>query len=176
MKGKATRFILFFSAIILCHLVMTKLAVAADLKFAYVDIGKVFDDYEKTKQFDQQLQEEGKAKQGKRDALVLEVRRLRDEQSLLADAKKKESQGTIEAKLKELEDFDAGTQKELGERRNTIMKEIFADIDDVIKRYGERKGYDIIFNERALLHKNANLDQTGEVLKELNNEYSKKKK
>lgn len=149
---------------------------AADLKFAYVDIGKVFDDYEKTKKFDQQLQEEGKKKQEKRDALVYEVRRLRDEQALLSEDKRKSSQGSIEAKMRELEEFDGQAQKELNDRRNTVMKEIFTDIDDLVKRFGERKGYDLIFNERALLHKSANLDETQAILKELNDEYKKKNK
>lgn len=154
----------------------SQIARAEELKFAYVDINKIFDEYEKTKKFDQELQNEGKGKQEKRDALVYEVRRLRDEQALLSEEKKKDAQAGIEAKLKELDEFDQRAQQDLGERRNVIMKEIFTDIDDLIKRFGERKGFDVIFNERALLHKNQKHDQTNEVLKELNEEYKKKKK
>ncbi len=156
-------------------LAFTSSTAFADLKFAYVDVAKVFDEYDKTKLFDKQLQEEGKKKQEQRDGLIYEVRKLRDEQALLAEDKKREAQGKIEAKLKELEDFDGQVQRELGERRNTVMKEIFADIDDLMKRIGQRKGYDLIFNERALLHKSPSLDLTNEVLTELNNEYRKKK-
>ncbi len=176
MNTKIKQVVRFFSFVFLGCLLTAKAAFAADLKFAYVDIGKVFDEYKKTKKFDQELQDEGKKKQEKRDAIVNEARRLRDEQALLSEDKKKEKQAAIETKLKELEEFDSQAQKELGEKRNKVMKEIFADIDDLIKRYGERKGYDLIFNERALLHKNQNLDQTSEVLKELNNEYDKKQK
>lgn len=152
------------------------MALASDSKIAFVDIGKVFDEYEKTKKFDQQLQQEGKDKQEKRDAIVYEVRRLREEQALLTEEKKKQTQATIETKLKELEEFDQKAQGELGEKRNSIMKEIFSDIDDVVKRFGERKGYDMVFNERALLYKKPGFDQTEDVLRELNGEYQKKKK
>ncbi len=151
------------------------LALAAESKFAYVDVEKIFDSYEKTKKFDQDLQEEGKGKQQKRDAVVAEVRKLKDEQALLSEDKKKEKQGQIEAKLKELDAFDEGARKELGEKRNTIMKEIFGDIDKVLRDYGQRKGFDFIFNERALLYKSTKYDQTADVLKELNDSYKKKK-
>lgn len=151
-------------------------AWAAEQKMAYVDVGKIFDEYEKTKKFDQELQAEGKKKQESRDKIVYEVRRMRDEQALLAEDKKKDIQSSIESKLKELDAFDTEAQKELDGKRNTIMKEIFADIDDFMKRYGEREGYDLIFNERALLHKNPKYDKTEPVLKELNDEYKKKKK
>ena len=161
-----------FLTVIFC----AKFAYAADLKIAYVDIGKVFDEYEKTKKYDQELQEAGKGKQEKRDAIVYEVRRLRDEQALLSEDKKKETQGAIESKLKELEDFDGQAQKELSEKRNGVMKEVFTDIEDVVKRFGERKGYDLIFNERALLFKSVKYDVTNDILNELNKEYAKKKK
>ncbi|PIQ87376.1 MAG: hypothetical protein COV74_01030 [Candidatus Omnitrophica bacterium CG11_big_fil_rev_8_21_14_0_20_45_26] len=151
-------------------------AWAAELKIAYVNIGQVFDDYEKTKKFDQELQDIGKKKQEARDAIVYEIRRLRDEQALLAQDKKADVQGKIEAKLKELEEFDQGAQQELSDKRNTIMQEILSDIDALLKQYGERKGYDFIFNERAMVYKTDKYDHTKEVLNELNNEYKKKKK
>src|SRR3990167_1919494 len=75
-------------------------------RFATVDIGKIFDEYEKTKKFDQEFQTEGRLKQEERDAIVHEVRRLRDEQALLSEDARTEKQSAIEGKLKELEKFD----------------------------------------------------------------------
>ncbi len=148
-------------------------AFAAEPKYGFVDIGKVFDDYEKTKKFDQDLQEEGKKKQQERDAMVLEVRKLREEQAILSEEKKKDSEASIEKKLKELDEFDRNVRKELGEKREKVVKEIFQDIDQKLKLFGDRKGYDYIFNDRALVYRNAKYDQTAEVLKELNNDYKK---
>ena len=155
--------------------VSNKPLLAQDQKVAYVDIGKVFDEYEKTKSFDKDLQEEGKTKQKERDDKVLAVRRLKDEQAILSEDKKKDAEAGIEKKLKELDEFDQDVRKGLNEKRDKIVKDIFQDIDGLLKQYGERKGYDYIFNDRALLYRNPKYDKTEEVLKELNDSYKKKK-
>ena len=72
---------------------MMSAAWAAGNNFATVDIGKVFDEYEKTKAFDEKFQTEGRLKQEERDAIIHEVRRLRDEQALLSKEKRGEKQG-----------------------------------------------------------------------------------
>ena len=152
------------------------LCFAAGKGFATVDIGKIFDEYEKTKKYDGQFQTEGKAKQEERDAIVHEIRRLRDEQALLAEDARREKQDAIDNKMKELEQFDEGVRKTLGEKRNTAVREVFQDIENVMTQYGERKGYDFIFNDRALLYRNKSFDVTEDILKELNERYKKEKK
>ncbi len=154
---------------------LAKAGFSAEQKIAYIDIGKVFDEYEKTKKFDQELQEEGKIKQKERDEKVLAIRKLKDEQAILSDEKKKEADVNIEKKLRELEEFDQSIGRELNARRDKVVKEIFQDIDGLLKQYGERKGYDFIYNDRALVYRNPKYDKTDEVLKELNESYKKKK-
>ncbi|MBI3999629.1 MAG: OmpH family outer membrane protein [Candidatus Omnitrophica bacterium] len=151
-------------------------AAAVKEKFATVDIGKTFDEYEKTKKYDQEFQTEGRLKQEERDAIVHEIRRLRDEQALLSENARQEKQAAIDAKMKELEGFDNEVRKTLGEKRNKAVREVFQDIENVMTQYGERKGYDIIFNDRALLYKNKQFDVTTDILTELNNNYKKGKK
>lgn len=154
---------------------LSHVSFAADQKVAYIDIGKVFDEYEKTKKFDNDLQEQGKVKQKERDEKVLAIRKLKDEQAILSDEKKKEAEVNIERKLKELDEFDQNARGELNEKRDKVVKEIFQDIDGLLQQYGERKGYDFIYNDRALVYRNPKYDQTNEVLKELNESYKKKK-
>ena len=170
------KLMLVVMVVFLANTRMLSVALAAETKFAFIDVEKIFDEYDKTKKFDKDLQEEGKGKQQKRDAVVSEIGKLKDEQALLSDDKKKEKQTSIESKLKELDAFDDAARKELGEKRNNIMKEILGDIDKLLRQYGERKGFDFIFNERALLYKNSKYDQTNDVLKELNDTYRKQKK
>ena len=174
--GKVFRKHLVFSGLILGVFMIfaSRVAFAAE-KIATVDIGKIFDEYEKTKKYDQQFQTEGKSKQEERDAIVHEVRRLREETSLLSEEAKQGKQDSIETKLKELDTFDGDTRKTLGEKRNQAVREVFQDIETVIAQYGERKGYDVIFNDRALLYKNKQYDVTADVLRELNDSYRKKK-
>lgn len=145
-------------------------------KWAIVNIGQVFDEYDKTKQFDQEFQLQGRNKQEERDALVHEIRKLRDEQALLAESAHGEKQKAVEAKMKELETFDEETRKALADRRNEAVKLVFQDIENTVKQYGERKGYDFIFSDRAVLYHQKAFDVTQDVLTELNQKYRKEKK
>ena len=145
-------------------------------KTAYVDVAKVFDGYQKTKDNDAKLQAAGKKKEEERDAIVHEIRRLKDEQALLAEDARDKKQEAIDAKVRELQEFDAAARRELGQERNQTVREIFKDIDDIVQRYGERKGYDFIFNDRVLLYRSARFDVSKEILDEINRNYQKQKK
>lgn len=171
------KFISFFAALILAGgFSGVTYAAGEGVKYATVDIAKVFDEYQKTKDNDQNLQRAAKKKEEERDALVHEVRQIKDELVLLtADAKNKK-QEALEIKLRELQEFDRSAKRELGAQRNEVVREIFKEIDDTIQRYGERKGLDLVFNERALLFRSAQYDVTTDILAEINKEYAKKKK
>ncbi len=145
-------------------------------KAGYVDVAKVFDGYQKTKDNEAKLQTAGKKKEEERDALVHEVRRLKDEQALLAENAREKKQEAIDVKIRELQQFDAQAQQELGNQRNEKVREIFKDIDEVVQRYGERKGFDIIFNDRVLLYRSPRFDLSADILDELNRSYQANKK
>jgi Skp family chaperone for outer membrane proteins len=150
-------------------------ARAEEVKYAYVDVANVFDNYQKTKDNDRTLQDSGKKKEEERDALVHEIRQMKDELTLMAEDAKAKKQETLSAKMKELQDFDRDARQALGEQRNKVVREIFKDIDDTVQRIGERKAVDMVFNERALLYHNPKHDMTKEVIDELNKGYGKKK-
>lgn len=167
MKKIAVIFILF-------AFVLSPAAGAAESKLGYVDVATVFDNYQKTKDQDLILKEKGEKKEVKRNELINALRRLEDEMVLLArDAQAKKQEELIEKK-RQLEDFDRGVQRELGESRNKIVREIFEDIDQVITSYGKKNGYDFIFSEKVLLFQNKRNDLTPEISKELAKTYKKK--
>lgn len=143
-------------------------------QFAYVDVAVLFDEYEKTKENDSNLKQLGESKEQEREKIVKDIRSLKDELVLLTDEAKAEKQDALDGKIRELQDYDTAAKRELAEKRNKLVREIFKDIDDAVQRYGERKGLDMIFNERALLYHNNKHDVTQEVLKELNSGYKKK--
>ena len=144
-------------------------------KYGFVDVSKVFDDYQKTKENDRVLQEAGKKKEEERDGFVRDIRQMKDELALLADDAKAKKQDALSRKIQELQDFDRDTRQALGEQRNTVVKEIFKDIDDTVQALGQKKGLDFVFNDRALLYHNPKYDLTREVTDELNKNYSPKK-
>ena len=143
-------------------------ASAAEANYGYVDVARVFDEYEKTKENDQQLQEEGLEKEKERERKLQEIRALKDELMLLSDDAKTKKQEALDEKVRMLQDFDRDAKRELAAKRNKLIREIFQDIDEVIKRFGERKGFDYIFNERALVYSDSKYDMTDEIIKELN--------
>jgi Skp family chaperone for outer membrane proteins len=152
-----------------------QVALAAGEKYAFVDVAKVVEEYQKTKDNDTSFQTLGKQKEEERQTLVKDVKQLKDELALLADDAKAKKQEAIDEKVRALQDFDQVTQRDMTQQRNKILKEIFQDIDETVQRYGERKSVDFIFNERVLVYHNPKFDVTQDVLTELNQNYAKKK-
>lgn len=150
------------------------LALAAGDKIGYVDVAKVFDEYGKTKDSDKMLEDKGSKKQTERDKMVEEVRKLKDELELLSDKGKEEKQIQIDEKIKKLQDFDRQTRDDLRRERDTAAREIFKEIEKVIQGIGEKEGYNIIINERALVYATKDANLTDKVLEALNKQYTKK--
>jgi Skp family chaperone for outer membrane proteins len=146
-------------------------AYAAE-KYAFINVGEVFDGYQKTKDNDEVLQEVGASKESERGAIVGDIQKMKDELELMSDDAKKEKQETISARVRDLQDFDLQTRRELNEKRRTVIQEIFSDIDDVVRKYGKKKGMDFILNDKALLYQKKNLDVSEDILNELNKGYS----
>jgi outer membrane protein len=172
---KLVSFALFLGLITGLGLLGPTQAQAAGEKIGYVDLAKVFDDYIKTKTFDKALEAKGAAKQGERDKLVNEVKKIREESELLGAKAKEEKQAVIDDKLKALQDFDRVTRDELRKERDTMVRDILKEIEAVIQDFGKSQGYSFIFNDRVLVYKSESADLTSQVTKVLNDSYSKKK-
>jgi outer membrane protein len=149
-------------------------ALATDsLKIGYVDLSKAFDEYEKTKDSDRELEKKGDKKQSERDKTVAEIKRLKEGFELLSEQGKEDRQQLIDEKIRELQDFDREVRAELRRERDTMAREILKEIDKVIREYAEEKGYHLILNDRILLYGDPEFDITDEILKTLNSEYLK---
>ena len=151
-----------------------KKAEAAD-KIGYVDLGRVFDEYEMTKSLDKQLESKGSVKQADRDKMVAEIKKMRDEAELLSAKAKDDKQGVIDEKLKVLQEFDRTTRDALRKERDDMVKDILKQIEVVVQDFGKSQGYGYIFNDRVLVYKGEGNDLTAQVIKVLNDNYAKKK-
>jgi outer membrane protein len=150
-------------------------AFAADAgKIGYVDLARVFDEYQKTKTFDKSLETKGSSKQQERDRLVNEVKKLRDEAELLGAKAKDDKQVQIDEKIKTLQDFDRTTRDALRKERDGMVRDILKEIETVIQDFGKQQGYSFIFNDRVLVFKNETSDLTPQIIKVLNDSYAKK--
>lgn len=148
-------------------------AFAAELKVAYVDVGEVFDNYQKTKDQDLVLKTAGEAKEKERNDMMAKIRSMEDELALLAaDARASKQEQLIEKK-RQLEDFDRNVRQQLAEQRDKVVREIFQEIDVIVQDFSAKGGYDMIFNKRVLLAQKKNFDITTQVSAELAKKYKK---
>jgi len=148
-------------------------AFAAEMKFAYVDVGEVFDNYQKTKDQDLVLKTAGEAKEKERNDMTAKIRSMEDELALLAaDARAAKQEQLIEKK-RQLEDFDRNVRQQLAEQRDKVVREIFQEIDVIVQDLSVKGGYDMVFNKRVLLAQKKSFDITAQVSAELAKKYKK---
>jgi outer membrane protein len=144
------------------------LVSAEELKIGYINLGKTFDEYEKTQQYDKSLEKKGDKKKNERQKLVDEIRELKDEMILLNEKAKKGKQALLDEKIKKLQEFDEEARGELRENRDEMVRDVLREIDKVIQKYGKNSGYTVILNDRVLLYGSEAIDITQDIIDILN--------
>ncbi len=139
-----------------------------DVKIGYINLGKTFDEYEKTQQYEKSLGDKGDKKEKDREKLVADIKKLKDEMILLSDKGKTEKQEAVDEKMAELQDFDKETRDELRSERDNMVRDILSEIDKVIRDFGEKNGFTVILNDRILVYGNEALDITQDIIGILN--------
>lgn len=162
-------------ALVLAAGLLAAPAFAAGEKIGYVDLARIFDEYQKTKDFDKTLESKGQSKQAERDKMVNEIKKLRDEAELLSAKAKDDKQAVIDERIKTLQEFDRATRDDLRKQRDVMVRDILKEIETVIQEFGKAQGYSFIFNDRVLVFKSEGSDLTAQVIKSLNDGYAKKK-
>jgi outer membrane protein len=141
---------------------------AKDLKMAYVDIDRIFEEYNKTKEEYKNLDGKLKAKEAERKKMVDEIRRMKDELELLSDKGKEEKQSSIDEKINALSEFDRKAKNDFQKERMTAIKDISGEIEKAIQDYGKDNGYDFLFSSRSMVYGKDEYDITNEIIKVLN--------
>jgi Skp family chaperone for outer membrane proteins len=149
------------------------MAAASDLKIAYVDLSKVFDSYQKTKEFDAILQKEGEAFQKDRDGMVQKIRDAQSKLDLMKDEEKVKMQADIEKQKNDVVAFDKEKRAQLAKRRDEKVREILKEIQTIVNGIAKRDGYTFVLNDRVLIYGAPELNVTEEVMKTLNDSYKK---
>lgn len=141
-------------------------SLAAD-KLAYVDLGKIFSEYQKTKDYDKILASKEEAYNADREKKLAEIKQLQDKLSLLSDKEKEAKRAELENKTKELQEFDRQKTMDLRKEQDEKMREILKDIDDAIREVASKEGYSFVFNDRFLVYQAKELDITNKVVEVL---------
>ncbi len=162
----------FLLGLTLGILIYTNGAFAAE-KFAYVDLGRIFSEYAKTKDYDKVLADKEQVYNNERTKKINEVKQFQDKINLLSDKEKESKKGDLESKIKTLQEFDRQQQTDLRKEQSDRMKELLKDIENAVKQYAEKEGYTLVFNDRVLVYQVKNLDITDKVVDILSKSYKK---
>ena len=154
-------------------LMATGISLAGDLKIAYVDLGKVFDGYQKTKEFDAVLQSEGQAFQKERDAMVQKIQDAQSKLALMKDTQKATMQADIDKQKNDVVAYDKEKRTELAKRRDDKVREILIEIQGIASALAKKAGYTYVLNDRVMIYAEPQFNITDEVLKALNDSYKK---
>lgn len=146
-----------------------------DLKIGYVDIIEVFNDYQKTKDYEGVLDVEKKEIEKVLNKKREEIERLNNKMSLLKEKEKEAHQEKIREQIKEYQEIRR--QAEVDMRKMVIeqMTEIKKDMDKVIEDYSKKKKFNLVFDKNSVLFGDKAMDITKDILSISNKQYRKKK-
>lgn len=151
------------AAAVVFGLIFSSSVFAAEPKFAFIDFAKVFGEYSKTKEYDKAFKEKQNTYESGREKLVSEIKQFQDKLNLLSDKEKEGKKGELEAKIRNLQEFDRQNQTDLRKEQEEKLKELVKDIEDAVKQYAEKEKITFVFHDKALAYADTSLDITTQV-------------
>ena len=142
--------------------------MAADMKYGYVDLSRLFDEYHKTKEFDKELEGKSKLFEDERNGKIEKIREEQGKLALLAEDKRTQKEQEIETLKADLLEFDRQKKADLTKERNEIIREILLEIEKEVSDYAKENKYDLILNDRVLIYGKEDVNLTEDILKILN--------
>ena len=162
-----------FGLSLIIGLAMTTMSFAKDMKIAYVDLSRTFDNYQKTKEYDAVLQKEGEGFQKERDGMISKIRDAQGKLALLKEDEKAKVQADIDKQKSDLIEYDKQKRGELAKKRDEKVREILLEVEKIVSEMAKKEGYDYVLNDRVLIYGDPSQNITEKVLKALNDSYKK---
>ena len=151
-------------------------AKAFEGKIAWVDLGRLFNEYEKTKLYDVDLEKDSKAFEEDRQKMIDKVRDGQNKLALLKEDEKKKLQEDMDKQRAQLVEYDRQKRTDLLKKRDEKVREILLEIEKVVSDYAKKEGYTLVLNDRFLVFGDQSYNITDPILKTLNENYAKSKK
>ena len=144
------------------------------LKWAFLDLSKVFDNYEKTKEYDATLEAQHSAYEKERNAKIDKLKEAQNKLDLLKPEEKDKAQKDLEQMRTDLAQYDQQKRTDMSKQRDEKIREILLEIEKIVSDYAKKEKYDLILNDRVLIYGNPGMDISDPVLKLLNESYNSK--
>ena len=156
-----------------CALLLSLPAQAQNVerKIAFIDLSKLFDSYEKTKEYDAVLEKDHKAYETAREEKLTKIQEATGKLALMKADEKEKLQAEIDTMKKDLMEFDQAKRTDLAKQRDERIREILLEIEKTVSDFAKKEKYDLILNDRVLIYGNETLDITEQVLAILNGAY-----
>ena len=152
----------------------TSFAQGAAKKIAFMDLSKIFDGYQRTKEYDAALESQHKGYETERNAKLEKLKEAQGKVALLKEEEKGKAEADIEQMRTDLLAFDQAKRTDLTKQRDEKIREILLEIEKIVSDYAKKEGYDFILNDRVLIYGNETLDISDQILKLINESYNKK--
>lgn len=137
-------------------------------KIGFVDLSRLFDEYDKTKEYDKVLEEKHKGFETERNAKVEKIREAQGKLGLLKEEEKGKVEEEIEKLKTDLMEYDRQKKTDLTKERNEKIREILLEIEKIVSDYAEKQSFSIILNDKVLIYGNQTMNVTEDILKNLN--------
>ncbi|MBV1870430.1 MAG: OmpH family outer membrane protein [Gammaproteobacteria bacterium] len=153
------------------------LTVAAEKKFAVVDVQKAMRSADTVKEIEAKLKKEFTAEEKKVETLKNKINELKERQkrdwAIMGDAEKRKFQEEGMNVTNELKALSQESQRRLQARQQELLQPVLSDTQEVIKDIMKEDGYDVVFRREALVEFNPKMDITLKVTLKLNEKSQK---
>jgi outer membrane protein len=168
-----------FRWFILTSLLVASTTLAENLKFAYVDLQRALNESEVGKkakdEFKVQVDKLQASLKKKKDTIDGLKEQLEKKALVMKDEERANLEEDYRKRLRDFERDYKDSQADLQRKDNELTGAIIKDLQVVIREYGEREGYTMIFeaSSSALLYGTKSGDVTEAVLEEYNRKRKK---
>lgn len=149
-------------------------AFSKELKIGYVNVFEIFNEYEKTKEYDEELEKKKAEVEKQLDKKKEEIEKLQGKLSLLKDKQKEKEGAKISKKMQEYRVLERKAFIDIKKEHYESMQDIVEDINKVVAEYAKENGFDLIIDENIVLYGKKTMDITDEILRISNKKYKKK--
>ncbi len=167
------KFFIFVAAVIL-GVSFCSIGFAKDLKIGFVDVYKIFNEYDKTKESESTLDKKKKKVEEKLIEKKNVLEKIQNKLETLNEEQKKVEESKLIQQVKEYRDLERTAVVDIRKERDEKMKEILEDINQVTKEYSKNNDFDLVVNENAILYSGDSIvNITDKILKLCNDNFKK---